>query len=87
MKCYTYMVRCNDNSLYTGWTTNLQARIKEHNEGESGAKYTRARRPVRLVYHEEFDTKSAAMKRECEIKRLSKKKKENLVKNHLHKSL
>ena len=86
-KCYTYMVRCSDGSLYTGWTSDLERRVKEHNASKLGAKCTKARRPVSLVYYEEFETKSEAMKRECEIKKLNKDKKENLVKNLLHKIL
>ncbi|MFR7989336.1 MAG: GIY-YIG nuclease family protein [Anaerovoracaceae bacterium] len=77
---YTYMVRCADGSLYTGWTTDLEKRVKCHNSGR-GAKYTRSRRPVRLVYAEQFETREAALRREAEIKRLSKGKKEMLVKN------
>lgn len=53
---YTYIVRCSDGSLYTGWTNDLKKRIKDHNEGR-GAKYTRSRRPVVLAYYEEFATK------------------------------
>ena len=71
---YTYIVKCSDGSLYTGWTNNLEKRIKDHNAGR-GAKYTKARRPVVLVYKEEFPTKQEAMKREWEIKRLSRKEK------------
>lgn len=85
--CYTYMVRCSDDSLYTGWTSDIKRRVKEHNEGKNGAKCTKARRPVKLVYYEKFETKSEAMKRECAIKKLSKEEKENLVKNRLHKTL
>lgn len=80
-KCYTYMLRCSDNSLYTGWTSDLEAREKAHNEGKTGAKCLRGRRPVKVVYFEEFDTKSEAMRREAEIKKLKKEKKENLIKN------
>ena len=75
---YTYMVRCADGSLYTGWTTDLERRISCHNSGK-GAKYTRPRLPVVLVYYEEFDTKEEAMRREAAIKKLSKKRKELLV--------
>lgn len=75
---YTYMVRCRDGSLYTGWTTDIEKRIKAHNEGK-GAKYTRSRRPVKLVYYEIFATKKEAMSREYAIKRLKKKAKEKLV--------
>ena len=75
---YTYMVRCSDGSLYTGYTTNLKRREKAHNSGK-GAKYTRGRRPVTLVYFEEFETKEEAMRRDAAIKKLSKEKKELLV--------
>jgi len=75
---YTYMLRCQDNSLYTGYTDNVEKRVTTHNEGK-GAKYTRGRLPVVLVYREEFLDKSSAIKREIEIKRLSKEKKEKLA--------
>lgn len=71
---YVYIVKCSDGTLYTGYTNNLNRRIKEHNEGE-GAKYTKGRRPVDLVYSEKFKTKSKALKREYRIKQLSRKKK------------
>ncbi|MCY6484140.1 GIY-YIG nuclease family protein [Clostridium aestuarii] len=71
---YIYIVECNDGTLYTGWTTNIQRRINQHNEGK-GAKYTRARRPVVLKYFEEFETKQEAMKREYKIKKMSRKDK------------
>ncbi len=71
---YTYIVRCIDGSLYTGWTNDLGKRIKDHNEGR-GAKYTKARRPVVLVYYEEFATKEEAMRREWEIKQLTRAEK------------
>jgi len=64
---YTYILRCKDNSLYTGWTNNLEKRIEAHNAGK-GAKYTKARLPVELVYYEQFETKEEAMKREFAIK-------------------
>lgn len=75
---YTYILRCKDGTLYTGWTNQLEKRIRDHNEGV-GAKYTRARRPVELVYYERFETKEEAMKREYAIKRLSKKEKEKII--------
>lgn len=75
---YTYMVRCRDGSLYTGWTTDVYRRVNEHNRGR-GAKYTCSRRPVELVYYESFDTKEEAMRRECAIKRLSREEKEKLI--------
>ncbi len=75
---YTYMLRCRDNSLYTGWTTDLEKRVAAHNSGK-GAKYTKSRKPVELVYYEKFETKQEAMRREWEIKRLSKREKEELA--------
>lgn len=80
---YTYMVRCKDGSLYTGWTNNLEKRVQAHNQG-TGAKYTKSRRPVELVYYEEYESKIDAMKREYEIKQLTKKEKEMLIKRGLH---
>lgn len=78
-ECYTYMLRCADGSLYTGYTTDLENRIKAHNEGK-GAKYTRLRGPVELVYYETHSSKEEAMRREALIKQMSKKEKENLCK-------
>lgn len=75
---YTYIVKCADGSLYTGWTNNLEKRIAAHNAGK-GAKYTKSRRPVKLVYHEMFETKEQAMSREYTIKRMSRLQKENLI--------
>lgn len=75
---YTYIVRCSDGSLYTGWTNDLKKRMQDHNEGR-GAKYTRGRGPVTLVHVEEFSTKEEAMSREYKIKRLSKREKEMLL--------
>ena len=75
---YVYIVECNDNTLYTGWTNNLEKRIKAHNDGK-GAKYTQGRRPVRLVYFEEFETKQEAFKREWFIKHLSRKEKMDII--------
>lgn len=76
---YTYILKCKDDSLYTGWTNDLKNRITSHNAGK-GAKYTKARRPVELVYYEEFQTREEAMKREYAIKQLSRKEKEALIK-------
>ena len=70
---YTYIVKCSDETLYTGWTNNLKKRLEAHNSGK-GAKYTKNRRPVELVYFEEYDTKQEAMKREYAIKQLSRQK-------------
>lgn len=75
---YTYIVECGDGTLYTGWTTCLEQRIKKHNSGE-GAKYTRSRLPVHLAYYETFETKQEAMRREAEIKKLTRKQKLLLV--------
>lgn len=76
---YFYILRCADNSLYTGITTDLDRRVEEHNTSRKGAKYTRQKRPVELVYFEKFAGRSAAMKREWEVKQLSKKEKELLI--------
>jgi len=73
-----YVLECADGSLYTGYTTDLERRVAEHDAGD-GAKYTRSRTPVELRYHERFDSKSAAMSREYEIKQLSRAEKEQLV--------
>lgn len=78
---YTYILECSDKSFYTGWTNNLDKRIKSHNLGLA-SKYTRGRVPVKLVYYEVFEEKSDAMKREYEIKQMTKKKKENLIINN-----
>ena len=72
---YTYMVKCADGTLYTGWTTSVEKRLKVHNEGKAGAKYTRAKRPVELVYYEGYATKEEAMSREYAIKQLTRKEK------------
>ena len=64
---YTYIIKCADSTLYTGWTNDLDKRIKAHNSGK-GAKYTKTRRPVKLVYYEEHETKNEAMSREYAIK-------------------
>lgn len=74
----TYILRCSDGTLYTGWTNDIEKRLKAHNQGE-GAKYTRGRTPVELVYMETFETKQEAMRREAAIKKLSKKDKLKLV--------
>ena len=71
---YTYLVRCADGTFYCGWTNDLDKRIKAHNEGR-GAKYTRSRRPVTLVYWEEFSTKTEAMQREAAVKKLTRQQK------------
>ena len=75
---YTYILRCSDGTLYTGWTDDLEKRLKAHNGGKGG-KYTRARTPVELVYYEKFETKQQAMSREWHIKRLTRKEKLALI--------
>lgn len=75
---YTYILKCKDGSLYTGWTKDLEKRICDHNAGK-GAKYTRARRPVELAYFEAFQTKEEAMKREYAIKQMPRRKKMELL--------
>ena len=75
---YTYILKCADNTLYTGWTTDLKKRLTTHNNGK-GAKYTRTRLPVSLIYYESFTTKKEAMRREVAIKKLSRPQKERLI--------
>ena len=75
---YVYIVRCEDGTLYTGWTFDLQRRLREHNAGR-GARYTRQHGPVELVYWEELPSRSAALKREVEIKRRGRTYKQRLV--------
>lgn len=77
---YTYILQCSDDSLYTGWTNNLEHRIKQHNAGKGG-KYTRSRLPVKLVYYEAFESKEEAMSREWYIKQLDRKQKLALIQN------
>ena len=79
---YLYVLRCSDNSLYCGQTKDLKRRIKEHNSNNSKSKYTRSRRPVKLIYFEKYRTISKALKREFEIKKMSKAKKEMLAKKN-----
>ena len=76
---YVYLLRCADNSLYCGITTNIEKRLRQHNgELTGGAKYTKARQPCQLVYSEKSETRSSASKREYEIKQMSKTAKEAL---------
>ncbi|MDD4169484.1 MAG: GIY-YIG nuclease family protein [Desulfotomaculaceae bacterium] len=77
---YTYILQCNDGSYYTGWTTNLAARLKVHNEGK-GARYTRSRLPVRLVYWEAHPDRSTAMRREAIIRKLKRNDKIRLIRS------
>ena len=78
MMCYTYILECADGSLYCGWTDDIDRRVAAHNAGK-GAKYTRSRLPVRLVWHEEFATKEEAMSREWHIKKLTRAQKLKLI--------
>lgn len=75
---YIYIVKCSDGTLYTGWTNDLEKRIKAHNDGK-GAKYTKSRRPVVLEYYEKFESKEQAMSREYAIKQLSRTEKLKLI--------
>jgi len=76
---FLYILHCSDDTLYTGITTDIQRRLEEHNSSAKGAKYTRSRRPVALVYTEKFEDRSSASKREYIIKRLSRAKKLALI--------
>jgi putative endonuclease len=76
---YVYMVRCSDGTLYTGMTNDLPKRIEAHNSGRDGARYTKSRRPVQLVYAEKVASKSAAAKLEIRIKNLPRSKKKRLI--------
>ena len=76
---YVYIIKCRDGTLYTGWTTDVDARIQTHNEG-AGAKYTKGRGPVQLVHLETFETKSDALKREQGIKKMTRAAKLQLIK-------
>ena len=78
MSWYVYILRCRDNSLYTGYTDDVKRRESVHNTGK-GAKYTKTRLPVRLVYFEQYEEKSQALKREYAIKQLTKQQKEALI--------
>ncbi|MEM7027153.1 MAG: GIY-YIG nuclease family protein [Pseudomonadota bacterium] len=78
---YIYILRCADNSLYTGITTDIERRIVEHNAGNKGARYTRSRRPVNLVYTEKYNSRSDASKREAVIKKMTQAQKNELIPN------
>jgi len=77
---HVYMVRCSDGTLYTGITNDLEKRIEAHNNGKDGARYTRSRRPVKLVYSEQVESKSAAASLEYQIKKMPRSKKKGLIK-------
>ena len=79
MSYYVYILECNDKTFYTGITTDIERRLDEHNNTDKGAKYTKIRRPLKLVYSEESENRSSASKREYEIKKLSREKKLELI--------
>ncbi|WP_294966655.1 GIY-YIG nuclease family protein [Sulfurimonas sp.] len=79
MSYFVYILECSDNTLYTGISTDIDRRLDEHNNSDKGAKYTKIRRPVKLVYTEEQDDRSSASKREYAIKKLKRKEKLELI--------
>lgn len=82
MTCYCYIVECSDGTFYTGWTTDPERRVKQHNKGV-GAKYTSVRRPVKLVYLEPLSSRTDAMKRELAIKKMKRLQKSKLVEGYI----
>ncbi len=76
---YTYILSCSDGSLYIGWTNHLEQRLKDHNAGKAGAKYTRSRRPVEIIYYEGYSSMQEAMHREAELKKMTRKQKLDLI--------
>ncbi|MBK8420958.1 GIY-YIG nuclease family protein [Candidatus Villigracilis saccharophilus] len=82
MTCYCYIVECSDGTFYTGWTTDPERRVKQHNKG-AGAKYTSVRRPVKLVYLESLSSRTDAMKRELAIKKMKRLQKSKLVEGYV----
>lgn len=83
MSYFVYILECNDGSLYTGITTDVTKRLEEHNSSDKGAKYTKARRPVKLLYDEPSSDRSSASKREYEIKKFTRLKKLQLIEKFL----
>ena len=79
MKWFLYVLKCNDGTLYTGGTTNIQRRLKEHNTSARGAKYTKTRRPVNIVYWKPYKDQSSAQKAEYEFKQLTREQKEKII--------
>ncbi|MCD6190388.1 MAG: GIY-YIG nuclease family protein [Sulfurimonas sp.] len=79
MSYFVYILECSDKTLYTGIATDLERRLDEHNNSDKGAKYTKIRRPLKLVYSEESENRSSASKREYEIKKLSREKKLEII--------
>jgi len=82
MKYFVYILECADGTFYIGWTNDLERRLRAHNTLKSGAKYTKTRRPMTLIYNEAYWTKSKAMKREYALKKLTKAKKMALIKEN-----
>ncbi|KJS85283.1 MAG: hypothetical protein JM58_08885 [Peptococcaceae bacterium BICA1-8] len=78
---FIYILECKDGTLYTGWTTNIEARLEKHNKGK-GAKYTRTRLPVTLKYYEVFETKTEAMQREAIIKKMTRLEKYKIIESN-----
>ena len=87
MSWYVYIIKCSDATLYTGVTTDIERRFREHKEGKTGAKYTRGRFPLEVVYTETCASRSEAQKREAVIKKLTKKEKELLAKSQVVKKV
>jgi putative endonuclease len=77
---YLYILKCADRTLYTGITTDLRRRVKEHNNGSLGARYTRGRRPVKLVFSKKLKSRSMALREECRIKKMTKAEKVKIIK-------
>jgi putative endonuclease len=86
MKCFTYILQCSDKTLYVGCTNNLEKRFHQHNNSKRGAHYTKIRRPVILLYSEQFSTLKEARRRESEIKSWKRKKKLDLINNKTQES-
>jgi len=80
---YIYILECSDKTLYTGWTGNIEKRVQEHNNCKHGAKYTKSRRPVKLVYVEKCESLSEVLRREVQIKKLSRGEKLKLIERSL----
>ena len=80
---FVYILKCKDNTYYTGWTNDIDKRLKAHNKGVA-SKYTRGRIPVKLVYLERLDNKSEGLRREASIKKLTRSEKEELIRNYQH---
>lgn len=83
MSYFVYILECSDGTLYTGITKDITKRLEEHNSSDKGAKYTKARRPVKLLYEESSNDRSSASKREYEIKKFSRLKKLELIQNRI----